>query len=299
MQTLWGAWTRVVRHRIFPPGCDRPDCNAPRTARLWQRRPPIRLRRAWLCSPQCVEREARVIFDQIASQKPSAIPTHRVPLGLLMLAHGYVNEIQLQVALEAQHRAGKGKIGEWLQAMNFVTERQVVTALGVQWACPLLALGESPKQGCATLLPPPVLRTLRLMPVRFTASARLLYLALSEKVEYRVLSAIEEMLDCRTVPCLVSDRVMDGMLERLQDPERAMRLFDRISGSAEMARITGSYVTRVGAEEVRIVRCGPYIWVRLTTEKHATDLVFAPKSSIEESARAFSSRYPLLSHAAS
>jgi hypothetical protein len=51
-----------------------------------------------------------------------------------MLAHGYLNETQWQTALEAQSRARQGKIGEWLQALHFVTERQVLTALGVQWA---------------------------------------------------------------------------------------------------------------------------------------------------------------------
>jgi hypothetical protein len=297
VQLLRRTWTRVVRHRIFPPGCDRPDCDAPRRARIWQRRPPIRMQRVWLCSPKCVEREARVIFDQVALvQEPSAIPNHRVPLGLLMLAHGYLNGAQLQTALEAQHRARRGKIGEWLQTMHFVTERQVVTALGVQWACPLLALREAPEPSCATLLPLPLLRTLHLMPVRFISSTRLLYLALSEKVDYRVLSAIEQILDCRTVPCLVSDRTMRDMLERTQNPERIVQLFDRVTGSAEMARITGSYVARIGAEEVLIVRCGPYLWVRLKTQNHATDLLFAPRNSVEENAYPLPRFQPELSH---
>lgn len=299
VKALLRVWTRVVRHRIFPPLCDRPDCNAPGAARIWQRRPPIRVQRAWLCSPQCVEREARLIFDQVASQPPSPIPHHRVPLGLLMLAHGYLDETQLQTALEAQQRAGQGKIGEWLQAMNFATERQVVAALGVQWACPPLALREASDAGCVNLLPCALSRHLRIMPVRFVASTGVLYLALSERVDYRVLSAIEEMLDCRTVPCLVSDRWMNRMLEGAQTPEPAVRMFDRISGSAEMARITASYVARVGAEQVRIVRCGSYIWVRLAAEKHATDLLFAPRSSAGGSEHGTSSFHPLLSHAAS
>ena len=87
------------------------------------------------------------------------------------------------------------------------------------------------------------------------------------------------MLDCRAVPCLVSDRVMNGLLEQAQNSRRVTeQVFDRISDSAEMARITGSYAARVGAEEVRIARCGPYIWVPLNTGHQATDLLFTQGS---------------------
>jgi hypothetical protein len=73
------------------------------------------------------------------------------------------------------------------------------------------------------------------------------------------------------------------LLECTQDPERAAaQAFDRRSSSAETARITGSYVARVGAEDVRIARCGPYIWVRLNAENKATDLLFAPEESAVE-----------------
>ena len=135
MVQLRRTWMRAVRRRVFAPACGRPDCQASRSARVGRRRPPIHMQHAWLCSPQCLEHEARAIFDQFASsRKTGADPGHRVPLGLLMLAHGYLNETQWQTALEAQSRARQGKIGEWLQALHFVTERQVLTALGVQWA---------------------------------------------------------------------------------------------------------------------------------------------------------------------
>jgi hypothetical protein len=85
------------------------------------------------------------------------------------------------------------------------------------------------------------------------------------------------MLECRAVPCLVSDGATDRLLERARNSERVVQCFDRISGTAEMARITGSYVAKVGAEEVKIVARGPYIWVRLTTEGNATDLLFTQR----------------------
>ena len=275
VQTLRQTLSQVVRHRIFPPPCDCPDCHSTRK-RVWQTRPPIRMHQAWLCSPQCVERAARFILDRAASFHRSVpSPAHRMPLGLLMLAHGYVNEFQLQAALDAQRHAAESKLGQWLQTLNFATERQVLAALGVQWACPLLAMRESLIPPCIGLVPSPLLQALKLVPVRFIPATRLLYAALCDRVDYTALSAIEQLLDCRTVPCLVSDRVMHIMLERLQKAESVVHVFDRMSSTAEMARIVGSYVAMLSSEDVRIARCGPYIWVRLEAYRNFTDLLFS------------------------
>jgi hypothetical protein len=288
LSALRESWTKLVRHRIFPPLCARPDCRSTPLARIWQRRPPIRMHNTWFCSPRCLELQLLAIFDRIALATPPSVRSrHRVPLGLLMLAHGYLNEIQLQSALAAQHQAGRGKIGEWLQSLGFATERQVVAALGMQWACPPLRLREFPDRQCTFLLPHPLQRALRLMPVRWLRATRTLYVALSEKVDYAVLSAIEQVLDCRTVPCLVSDRLMDRLLEQTSTASRHVRLFDRISGSAEMSRIAVSYVGRTGATEVRVAGCGPYLWVRL--QDPATDLLFTAPGSIEKDPRLISS----------
>jgi hypothetical protein len=253
------------------------------------------MQQGWVCSPQCLEKEARAIFDQFSSLPvPDPAPNHRVPLGLLMLEHGYVSEEQLRTALEMQTRERRGRIGEWLQVLHFVTERQVLTALGVQWACPLLSLRQAPDPACSSMLPMPLLRALHLVPVRFMSATRLLYVALCVRVNYRVLAAIEQMVGCRAIPCLVSDNKIDEWLRQAQNLERDVQVFDRSSGPAEMARITGSYVARLSAEEVRIVRCGPYAWARLKIGTSATDLLFTNKSMMDEPSVTISGSHSLI-----
>ncbi len=282
VQALAHSWSNIVRHRIFPPPCSRRDCHS---ARLLRMRPPIRIQDAWVCSLRCLEREVRAIFQGLSSlPRASSRPGHRVPLGLLMLAHGDLDEAQLLAALEAQGKAGQGKIGAWLQAMHFANEHQVVSALGVQWACPPLLMRGSPSAECSALLPLPLLQTLRLMPVRLLAATRLLYVAVSEGVDYPVLSAIEQVIQCRTVPCLVSDRVMQSMLERVHSDSHSVQVFDHVSDAAELARITSSYIGRLGSEAVRIVRCGSYLWARLQDRNNFTDLLFTPRTPSEEAA---------------
>jgi hypothetical protein len=221
-----------------------------------------------------MEAAALVQFERLCAIH-SPVPQHRVPLGLLMLSRGYVNEGQLQTVLSAQREAGSGKLGNWALKLEFVTERQLLNTLSVQWSCPVLALQTPPDLACAELLPWNLLRSLRMMPVRFIRSTRLLYMAVCEELEHAALAAIEQVIHCRVVPCLVSDRAMDRWLAD-ESPRKAPRVlvFEKTSGATEMARITSSYAGRLGADEVQIVRCGRYAWVRLNVAHKNSDLLF-------------------------
>ena len=63
-----------------------------------------------------------------------------MPLGLVLLAQGWITHPQLQAALEAQKASGQGRIGDWLQQSCGLPEERVTRGLGVQWSCPVLAL---------------------------------------------------------------------------------------------------------------------------------------------------------------
>ena len=179
ISSLRDGWAELVRRRIRPPACARPGCE--RKARLWRAVPPVRMQGEWLCSPQCLEAEARLAFARMCLQE-DVVLKHRVPLGLLMLSRGYLNEQQLQAVLAEQRRRHEGKVGELAQRLNFASERQVLTALSAQWACPVLTLRAAPERDAIDMLPRALVRSLNLMPVRWVRSTRLLYVALSERV---------------------------------------------------------------------------------------------------------------------
>jgi hypothetical protein len=129
------------------------------------------------------------------------------------------------------------------------------------------------------MLPRELLASLRMMPVRFVRSSRLLYIAVCEGINHGALAAIEQMLDGHAVPCLVSDRVMDGWLgEESTSKSPRVQVFEKSSGAVEMARITASYASRLSADGVRIARCGHYGWVRLTAAGSTSDLLFDLRS---------------------
>jgi hypothetical protein len=66
------------------------------------------------------------------------------------------------------------------------------------------------------------------------------------------------------------------MEEEAVDP-RLEKVFDGLRSPEEMARITSSYVARLGAGQVRTVVCGEYIWIRMEGRASPTDLLFARK----------------------
>jgi hypothetical protein len=171
----------------------------------------------------------------------------------------------LRAALEAQQVAGCGKIGEWVQRMGFVTEQQVTAALARQWSCPVLRTDPA-LMGAdgAPEIPLPLLQSLRMAPIDFVESTSTLHVAFGEGIDYTALYAIEQILGCRTDACLIAPSVLAEHLRKLVERRAQSEVvFDRLADAAEFARIIRSYATRVSASEIRMVRCGEHIWVRL------------------------------------
>lgn len=274
------TWDRA-RRRVLPPRCSHGACRSRRLANLWTAKSPLWFRGSWFCSPSCAEPAIHRYLAQLAwAPLPPALPPHRVPLGLLLLSRGDVSESQLQLALDAQRQNQARKIGEWLQLLQFVTEQQVLAALGVQWALPLLASPEAVMPGAARLLPAVLRRELQLVPVRLVEATRELYLATSQRVEHTTLASIEHMLGCRVRPCLVSARVLRSWLSPAHpDNEDLAQHFVRPAPLSEIVRIISSYAARLRCEDVRIARCGPYLWVRLGGDQEPAHLLFRPAES--------------------
>ena len=192
-----------------------------------------------------------------------------------MLWRGQLTHPQLRAALEAQQAGAHRRIGEWLAKLGFATEQQVTAALGLQWACPVLTWKTPRDSSCERLLPYRLLERFRMLPVQFVAATRTFCVAFCDGIDYTALYAIEQMLDCRTEPCLISRSSMDRELERMGHEVRAGDLlFESWRDPAAMAQVTCGYALKLGAEQVRIVGCGEYIWVRLESGREATTLLF-------------------------
>ena len=275
--------------RVFPRCQDR-DCHpSGRTwRRIWRRRAGLWLQGLWYCTPQCFENAAQRAFSRaLVSTMPAQAVVHRIPLGLLMLSRGQFTNRQLRTALEAQRSSGRGRIGQWLEDLGFATETQVTAALGLQWACPVLPTSTLNEAGaCADMLPHLLVDTFRMLPIRFNPATRTLYIAFSEGVDYPLLWAIEQMLDCHTAACLLGHSAMDQALRQLcQGFHPRDIMFESRRDIAEMAHITCGYALKLGGQHVRIAGCGDYVWVRIQSEDQSiANLLFHCRGEVKTEA---------------
>jgi hypothetical protein len=88
-------------------------------------------------------------------------------------------------------------------------------------------------------------------------------MAFADGIDYSALYAIEQMLDCRTQPCLVAPSLLRERLFTFGNRAPTDFVFDRVSSVSELAGIVSNYAVRVSAREIRLAYCRSYTWVRI------------------------------------
>ena len=288
-----GGWTSRFKDRML--ACNRPQCS--RSRRVWSRisngAGSLQLNGLRYCFPACFELELTRRMELVQDTSDwNPRPPHRVPLGLLMLSRGDLGAEQLRAALNAQRESGSGRIGEWIEKLGYAREHQVTSALATQWACPVLR--RLPVRAADSGVPYELLKRLHMVPVHFVRAARILHVAFSGDIEYPVLLAIEQMLECKTTPCLATSAAITTVLARMDEEEpRPEKVFDGLRRPDEVARITASYAARLGAKQVRAVVCGEYFWIRIEHETDVTNLLFARKTAENAPRRATMQPLPI------
>ena len=259
------AWRAYWEKRA--PSCGDSGCRHPRglLRRMRSRPLGVRLHGVWYCMPECLEHAVANLLRPPRFARTRVAGAHRIPLGLILLSRQQLLPEQLSAALDAQRLAGTGKIGYWLQRMEFITETQLTSALARQWSCPVLrsgptvlALHRVPE------IPMLLLESLRMIPVHFVEATATLHVAFAEGIDHGVLYAIEQMLGCHTAPCLVGATVLErSLLALLEHRGRCEVVFDRVADTAEFVRVVRSYAHRLAASGIRMAPCGSYVWLRL------------------------------------
>jgi hypothetical protein len=244
----------------------------------------ICLQGQWYCSPECFEHAAKSAFLRLLPGADEITKRHhRIPIGLLLLSRGTINDEQLKRALLLQREQGGGKIGKILREIRAASEQDITEVLAAQWGCPVYPLGKAREfLQCASLLPLTLLEDGRMLPVHYLRLPQTLYIAFVEGVDRTALYAVEQMLHMRTVPCVVSESELSTALESFRPLATApTAVFESPNEPLEMARTTRSYAWQLGAKDVWMARSGRYIWIRMQTPRENKDILFQSLSEVQ------------------
>jgi len=260
------------------PRCENSFCPRPPSLwqRWWARHEGTWLEDKWYCSPDCFYDGLCQRLENMAVNRRYTPKPNRLPLGLVMLAQGEITSQQLRQALAMQRTAGSGRIGQWLLRMGAVSEEQVTNALARQQCCPVFASREPQPLPPGKQWPQPLAEIYRAVPVFYNPSQSALFVGFLEQVDHAFLCSVEQMLRCRTEPCIVPPSVFASNQHRQQPGAGGETILIRQrQNSIEMARAISNYARQVRAGRCVLTSCGGYLWIRLLCIDHShVDFLF-------------------------
>lgn len=268
----------AVLTSLAPPHCANPHCPEPPGLwqRWWARHGGIGLEGRWFCSANCFRAGVAAVLGQLGvTVFLTRPPSHRLPLGLLLLSQGRISEEQLRRALQEQRRAGCGKIGEWLVKLGALEPTDVLKALAVQQGCPVLADAAGLPLPAQVRFPLPLIGRHGAVPVYFNQSGKRLYLGFTGPVCHALLRATEHLLRLPVEACVIPEdlyRHAHAQWERSGKGEAVC--LEARQANSEVAGMIASYAEQTEAEGCAIARCEEYFWVRLYGSAASLDLLF-------------------------
>jgi hypothetical protein len=249
--------------------CGNVECASTWTAPWRNRRRPI-FEGHWGCSGRCVLAmvKAAVNRELGEGEEMVALHRHRVPLGLVMLAQGWITHPQLRQALESQRANGSGRIGDWLVAECGLETEQITRGLSMQWSCPVLSMKGFESEAMALALPRVFVEEFGVLPLR-VAGQRILYLAFEDRLDASAALAVEQMTEMK-----VESGLMDGAQFR---EARAMLLqcatveanIEAVTSTVSLAARIASILEQEQPVAARLVRLHQYYWLRTWLESGA------------------------------
>ena len=263
---IWGIESSVSGPSLQRRTCGNVECASTWTAPWRNRRRPI-FEGQWGCSGRCVLAmvKAAVNREQAEGEEVVAPHRHRVPLGLVMLAQGWITHPQLRQALDAQRANGRGRIGDWLVAECGLETEQITRGLSMQWSCPVLSIKGFEPEAMALAVPRVFVKEFGVLPLR-VAGQRILYLAFEDRLDASAALAVEQMTELK-----VESGLMDGA--QFREAQAALLRCDTVEANLEAVTSTASLAARITAileqkqpVAARLVRLHQYYWLRTWLE---------------------------------
>ena len=246
-----------------------------------KRRRPI-FEEEWGCSGRCLQTMVRAAVRREVGEAGDDTPhRHRVPLGLVLLAQGWITHPQLQDALRAQKESGQGRIGDWLQRSCGLPEERITRGLGVQWSCPVLSTEGFSARSMALVMPKRFVAEFGLVPLRVAGSS-ILYVAFQDRMNAVAALGLEQMTGLKVESGLLAGthyaEARESLLAATSVPVTMHTVADTDQMATDIARVLESRQPIAS----RLVRVHGYYWLRQWLESAARSGVGSLPSSAED-----------------
>lgn len=250
--------------------CGNAECANGWTMPWRNRRRPI-FEGHWGCSGRCVLSMVRAVVRRETSDGIATAPVphrHRIPLGLLMLAQGWITHAQLQKALTAQRENGTGRIGDWLMSECGLEAEQITRGLSLQWGCPVLTAERFSPEMMALVMPRVLVESFGLLPMR-VAGSRILYLGFADRLDASAAFATERMTELKVESGVVEGAQFEAARRRLLDCEGVEMKLEAAEDKDAMAGRITAILEQKQPIASRLVRLHQYYWLRMWLESGA------------------------------
>jgi len=263
--------------RGIQPGADRQMCGnlecGSRWRKPWKNRSRPIFEEHWGCSTKCIEAIIRRSLrrergDRNAFVQENEPHRHRLPLGLVMLAQGWITQAQLRKALDAQRTAGHGKIGFWLEQECGLSAAMVTRALALQWSCPVLPLDGFAPSAMALTMPRLFVEEFQLLPLR-VAGSRILYIAYKDRLHASAAFAIEQMTGLKVENGLLDEHAFDAAHARLLESKFIAAGQEFVADAETLAAKIAVILEQSQPVGSRLVRVQQHYWLRTWLETGA------------------------------
>jgi Type II secretion system (T2SS), protein E, N-terminal domain len=193
---------------------------------------------------------------------------HRVPLGLILLAKGWITQPQLRHALDAQQRAGAHPVGQWLIEECGIPQLHIARALGMQWGCPVLTMEGFDPEAMALAMPRLLMEACGIVPIRI-ARDRVLYLGCVDQPDPAAALAIERMSGLKVVSGLIGSAQQSSAQQSLTACANVDAAFEHAPDFESLSRRIASTIVAAQPRASRLVRVHQFFWLRMWLEAGA------------------------------
>jgi len=224
----------------------------------------------WACSTACLETLVRAATRREVGDSGGGLAEleahrHRVPLGLVLLAQGWITHSQLQAALDAQRVAGEGRVGEWLTRHCGLEEDRIARGLSLQWSCPVLSLEGFSPRAMALMMPRRFIREFGMVPLRVAGSS-VLYVAFQEQLNASVALTLEQMSGLKVESGLLTTSQLNSAKARILSEEAVPVRMSAVKDADDLASSVVKLLRQGQPVASRMVRVQQYYWLRMWME---------------------------------